>query len=55
MIDAAMTGTDHYTALRCTAQRWVKITYRLWYDRNLYDENYHQTRRRERMIPKPEN
>lgn len=53
--DKRKTGTDHYTALRCTAQRWVKITYRIWYDRTLYDENHHQTRRRERKIPKPEN
>ena len=45
-------GTDHYTALRCTAQRWVKIVYRMWHNRALYDEHYHQARRRDR-VPGP--
>lgn len=45
-------GTDHYTALRCTAQRWIKITYRLWKDRTQYDEAYHQARRRDRQAPR---
>ena len=52
--DKRKSGTDHYTALRCTAQRWVKITYRMWHDRTTYNEDYHQARRRERMCPKPE-
>ena len=47
-------GTDHYTALRCTAQRWIKITYRLWYDQVLYDEEIHQARRKERQQPRIE-
>ena len=38
-------GVDHYTALRCLAQRWVKIIYRLWTDRIHYDEHIHQTNR----------
>jgi len=42
------TGADHYTALRCTAQRWVKIAYRMWHDRTLYDEQRHQERRMQR-------
>lgn len=50
--DKRRAGTNHYTALRCTAQRWVKITYRLWYDRIAYDEHYHQARQKERMEPK---
>jgi len=37
----------HYTALRCLAQRWVKILHRLWRDRLLYDE----TIRRTQMLP----
>lgn len=45
-------GTDHYTALRCTAQRWIKITYRLWQDRMPYDEQIHQARRAERAKPR---
>ena len=48
-------GTDHYTALRCTAQRWIKITYRLWQDRSPYDEAYHQARRHERQQPRSQN
>ena len=50
--DKRKTGMDHYTALRCTAQRWIKITYRLWYDRIQYDEEIHQARRRERQQPR---
>ncbi len=46
------TGTDHYTALRCTAQRWIKITYRLWRDQVTYDEQIHQARREERGQPR---
>lgn len=38
-------GVDHYTALRCLAQRWVKIIHRLWGDRIHYDEHIHQTNR----------
>ena len=49
--DKRKTGTDHYTALRCTAQRWVKVVYRMWQNRALYDEQYHQTRRRDRRAP----
>ena len=39
-------GVDHYTALRCLAQRWVKIIHRLWTDRVPYDEQLHQNNRR---------
>ncbi|MFQ5353269.1 MAG: IS110 family transposase [Candidatus Binatia bacterium] len=46
------TGTDHYTALRCTAQRWIKIIYRLWHDRIPYNEEIHQARRKERQAPR---
>jgi transposase len=42
-------GVEHYTALRCIADRWVKIAYRCWHDRILYDEAYHQQRRNERL------
>jgi transposase len=38
-------GVDHYAALRCLAQRWVKIIHRLWTDRLPYDEQIHQTNR----------
>jgi len=46
-------GIPHYTALRAIAQRWIKITYRLWEDRTEYDEEFHQARRRERQQPRP--
>jgi len=48
-------GTDHYTALRCVAQRWMRITYRLWEDRVLYNEQLYQERRSARLQPRPQN
>lgn len=35
-------GKAHYTALRCLAQRWLKILHRMWLDRVPYDEQLHQ-------------
>ena len=35
-------GKAHYTALRCLAQRWLKILHRIWKDRTPYDEQHHQ-------------
>jgi transposase len=35
-------GQDHASALRCLGKRWLKILWRLWQDRQCYDENYHQ-------------
>lgn len=35
-------GKAHYTALRCLAQRWLKILHRMWLDRVPYDEQHHQ-------------
>lgn len=35
----------HYHALRCVAQKWVKILHAMWRDRTLYDEKYHASRR----------
>jgi transposase len=45
-------GGDHYTALRCIADRWVKIAYRCWYAGVPYDEAFHQQRRVERQQPR---
>ena len=42
-------GVHHYTALRCLAQRWIKILYRLWKDGLTYNEQLHQTNRRARQ------
>jgi len=46
-------GTDHFTALRCTSQRWTRIVYRIWHDRTQYDEEFHRERRDQRQKPKP--
>jgi len=35
-------GHDHASALRCLGKRWLKILWRLWTDRQSYDENQHQ-------------
>jgi transposase len=37
-------GTAHYTALRCLAQRWVKILYAMWKHQTPYDEQHHRQR-----------
>jgi hypothetical protein len=36
-------GATHCGALRCLAQRWLKILCRMWKDRTPYDEQRHQT------------
>jgi transposase len=35
-------GQDHASALRCLGKRWLKILWRLWTDRQTYDEARHQ-------------
>ncbi len=35
-------GVRHYGALRCLAQRWLKILCRMWNDRTPYDEDHHR-------------
>ena len=34
-------GQTHACALRCLAQRWLKILWRMWQERQPYDENRH--------------
>ena len=34
-------GQTHVYALRCLAQRWLKILWRMWQERQPYDENRH--------------
>ena len=34
-------GMSHAAALRCLAQRWIKILWRMWQDRLYYDEARH--------------
>jgi hypothetical protein len=34
-------GQSHACALRCLAQRWLKILWRMWRERRPYDENLH--------------
>jgi transposase len=42
-------GKAHYTALRCLAQRWLKILHRMWKDRVPYNEQHHQNNQRQRV------
>jgi len=42
-------GAAHFTALRCLAQRWIKIIDKLWKQRVPYDEQFHQARRQQRL------
>lgn len=35
-------GHGHASALRCLGKRWLKILWRLWQDRQTYDEAHHQ-------------
>ncbi len=37
-------GATHYGALRCLAQRWLKIICRMWSDKTTYDEAFHRRR-----------
>ena len=37
-------GVAHYTALRCLAQRWVKILHAMWKHNTPYDEQHHRQR-----------
>jgi hypothetical protein len=41
-------GKAHYTALRCLAQRWLKILHRIWKDQVPYDEQQHRNNQRQR-------
>lgn len=34
-------GMSHAAALRCLGKRWLKILWRLWQDRTVYDESLH--------------
>jgi len=40
-------GMSHASALRCLGKRWLKILWRLWQDRQAYDEEHHQQSQRE--------
>lgn len=47
-------GKAHYTALRCLAQRWLKILHRMWKDRVPYDEKLHRKNQQEHRTPTTE-
>lgn len=47
---AAGHGESH--ALRCVANRWLAVVWRLWQDRVPYDEGYHLQRVMERRMPR---
>ena len=38
-------GKEHYTILRCLAQRWVKVLSAMWRDGTAYNEHMHQEHR----------
>jgi len=40
-------GTEHFTALRCLAQRWLKVLSAMWRNGVPYDEQLHQNNRRQ--------
>jgi transposase len=40
-------GHDHASALRCLGKRWLRILWRLWQDRQCYDETRHQQNQRQ--------
>jgi transposase len=42
---ARLRGHSKSHALRCLANRWLAILWRLWQDRSTYDEAYHQQQR----------
>lgn len=44
-------GKAHYTALRCLAQRWLKILHRIWKHRVPYDEKLHRKKQQNHHTP----
>jgi hypothetical protein len=34
-------GASHAAALRCLGQRWLKILWKMWQTRTVYDEAFH--------------
>lgn len=42
---ARLRGQSNNHALRCLANRWLAILWRLWQDRSTYDEGYHMQQR----------
>ena len=45
-------GHSKSHALRCLANRWLAVLWKLWQSRQLYDEEYHLRQRAERRKPK---
>ena len=43
--DAIQRGLGETHALRCLANRWLSITWKLWFDCKLYDESFHLQQR----------
>jgi transposase len=44
-------GQCHQAALRALAFKWIRILYRLWQDRTLYDERRYQHQLRAKKVP----
>ena len=44
-------GTDHHPAVRALAFKWIRIMFRCWQDRTLYDEARYQHALKRRGSP----
>jgi transposase len=44
-------GKSHHAAVRALAFKWIRIIFRLWQDRSLYDENLYLQALRNRRSP----
>lgn len=47
-------GLSTNQALRCLANRWLAIAWKLWHDRQCYDESYHLQQRQRHARPLPQ-
>ena len=47
-------GQDHHAAVRALAFKWIRIVFRCWKDRQLYDEQIYQNAVRRRQRPRQE-
>jgi transposase len=45
-------GKDHHAAVRSLAHKWIRILFRCWQDRTLYDEQRYQQALRRRAAPR---
>jgi hypothetical protein len=48
---ARLRGTDHHAAVRSLAFKWIRILYRCWKNRTIYDEAFYQRALQRRGSP----